>query len=99
MQDIYRLINGSGTGIRTKVLTPILLYLPSLNNPRVFLIKGNLYIGILFVIPKEDIILRSMLFNQIGFQNQSFYFIIYHNIFKFLYMAYHASDLEPLVSG
>ena len=58
-------------------------------NSRPFLPYGNLDIGIGFIIPQRNIVLRMQFLDQVAFQNQRFHFSTSHGNVQIFCMANH----------
>ena len=88
-QKFNGVLDSTRTGVRTEVTGFVLFHVPGKQNPRIIFSHRNLDVRIGFVILEHGIIPRSMLFDQITFQNQGFQFWICHDVFKIADMRHH----------
>src|SRR5699024_2087598 len=95
----YNIFYSSSAGKRAKISGFILLHLSGHHDPWKFFSHCHFYERIVFVILQHSIIFRSVLFDQIGFQNQSFKLRICDNILKSGNLLYHLLFLDPQISA
>ena len=97
--QLQRLIQRQNIGIRTEIPAFVPAQRPRFKNAGEVLLDGNLDVGILLVILQHRIIRRTVLFNQVIFQDQRFHFRIGHNIFKKVNPADHMPNPDAAVAA
>ena len=98
--QLQRLIQRQNIGIRTEIPAFVPAQRPRFQNAGEVILDGNLDVGILLVILQHRIIRRTVLFDQVIFQDQRFHFRIGHNIFKIPDQRYHPLYFgSPVVHG
>ena len=89
VQQIHDLIDRSRVAVRAEIFTALFFYLPGFQKPRIGLLHGDFDIGVGLVIPEQNIVLGTVFFDEIAFQNQGFHFAARRNIFKLLNLGNH----------
>ena len=98
LKKTNRVIHRIGIGKGTEVLCAVPLGLAHFKKTRIAFLR-NADIRILLVIAKQDVVMRSMLFNEIGLQHQGFDLVVHDDVFEMIDMLHHSKHLWALAMG
>ncbi len=98
MEELQRVADIEGAGIRAEVVGAILANLSRKKNPRVFLV-GHHDVGIALVVSQTHVERRPVLLDQVAFQHQRLEFGVDDNPLDVLDLADHARDADAMAGG
>ena len=93
MHAIQHFAHGKRLQIRPKVFCAIPGNFAHDFHPRVIFFEIDAHIGVVLVVPQQDIIVRLVFLNQVALQNERFLFAVCDDIFKIRYFIDHRIGL------
>ena len=96
-QKFQAVLHRRSIGIGPKIPRPILHKPPGDKNPGESLLHGNFHIGIALVILEADIIVGTVLLDEVAFQNQSLHLGARHDGLEICNMGNHCPNLGSMV--